>query len=391
MSRETLIYCGQDCILWSELENVCDLMREVEGLLKTKIFYKHHSKVRTLTHGGPRGLQLSHYSPSIATPPLLDLLLSHKSKKSTDPRDKVYALVGISSSRNTFGPIDYSSTVCEVFSHTARHIISTTKKLDVICVKQHNLDLYNLPSWIPDWTRLPAHSPHGLVGLHHHVPAFTASGESLASTSIQNGRILHALGFVISRINVTGADFHRIGAPGDVLPALQVFTEWNEIFFEHKANSPAAVAEFGRTVTCGNWDFENHSEYQEKLTAISSLSNSRIVSESKMVDTDDTSIVMDATSEIEKEATATLISVSLMMNRRRLFLSEDNWSGLGPWDAIEGDKICILLGCRSPVILRKVEEHYILIGEAYVHGYMHGKAMVELEEGKFKLETFEIH
>jgi len=396
MSRETLIFCGQECIPWAELENVCDLMRGVEDLLKTKIFYKSQSKVRTLTHGGPRGLQLSRYSPGATTPPLLDLLLSHKSKKSTDPRDKVYALVGISSSRNSFGPIDYSSPVCEVFCHTARHIISTHKRLDIICVKQHNLDQYGLPSWVPDWTR-PQYG-HGLVGLHHHVPKFSAAGSSLASTSILNGRILEARGFVISRIKSTSTIFKRKGAPSDVLPPLQVFIEWRNLFFKHNPDSPAAVTEFGKTITCGEWDFEDHSEYQRKLAAISSLSTSLTVLhadlavlESERVDQEDTTIVMDQTTELEKEATAALLSVSLMMNRRRFFLSENNWSGLGPWDALEGDAICILFGCRFPLILRKIEDHYILIGEAYVHGYMHGKAMVEFGAGMFKLQTFKIH
>ena len=399
MSRETLILCGQDCIPWAELENVCNIMRREEELLKTQIFYKNHSKVRTLTHGGPRGLQLSRYSPSTITPPLLDLLLSHKSKNSTDARDKVYALVGISSSRNTFGPIDYSLTVCDVFCHTAQHIITTTNRLDLICVKQHNLDFYGLPSWIPDWTRLPPQSGHTLVGLHHHIPAFSAAGESLASTKIlHDGRTLQARGFVISHIKVAGPIYKRRGAPSDVLPALKVLSEWKEMFFENREESTAAFAEFGKIVTCGNWDFKDAFEYQRKLAAINSLSSRPTVPHDRLIEPklesfnqDDRVMVMDPTTNSEKEATAAMLSVSLMMNRRRLFISEENLSGLGPWNAIDGDVICILLGCRFPVVLRKATDHFTLIGEAYVHGYMNGKAMAELSHGKYELDTFEIH
>jgi len=57
---------------------------------------------------------------------------------------------------------------------------------------------------------------------------------------------------------------------------------------------------------------------------------------------------------------------------------------------VEGDLICIPLGCCHPVILRKVEEHYVNLGEAYVDGYMYGEAMEMLERGELKLEEFEL-
>lgn len=134
---------------WSTLENVCDILKAEEQHLQD-IFYDTPSYTHTLLFGGPRGLQLSRYSPTANAPPLLELLYSHKSKKSTDPRDKVYALVGLSSSRKTFGSTDYSRSIREVYTQTVTHIISTSQKLDVICVKQHDINQYGLPSWAPD-------------------------------------------------------------------------------------------------------------------------------------------------------------------------------------------------------------------------------------------------
>lgn len=41
-----------------------------------------------------------------------------------------------------------------------------------------------------------------------------------------------------------------------------------------------------------------------------------------------------------------------------------------------GDLICILLGIEVPLILRPVQTGtYILIGDAYVYGIMHGEHM----------------
>jgi hypothetical protein len=75
---------------------------------------------------------------------------------------------------------------------------------------------------------------------------------------------------------------------------------------------------------------------------------------------------------------------------RNIIVPESNLIGLGPETLKEGDKICVLLGCSMPVILRKVENHYIYIGEAFIDGYMFGKAIEELEQGKHELEDFEL-
>ena len=180
-AKTAMIYCGDEAIPWTTLDNVCDILKTVEPQLRS-LFYTHPSYIRTLTHGGPRGLQLSRYSPHLSAPPLLELLLSHKSKKSTDPKDKVYALVGISSSRHTFGKIDYSLSMREIYTHTARHIITTSQKLDVICVKQHDVDQFSLPSvWTPGFLKLFVTSPEILLSssyallIHPTGAAFTHS------------------------------------------------------------------------------------------------------------------------------------------------------------------------------------------------------------------------
>jgi hypothetical protein len=65
--------------------------------------------------------------------------------------------------------------------------------------------------------------------------------------------------------------------------------------------------------------------------------------------------------------------------------------GVEFWEAQVGDMVCILLGCSIPVVLRPVGNHYTLVGEAYIDGYMYGKGMIELDEGKYQLEDFDIH
>jgi len=65
--------------------------------------------------------------------------------------------------------------------------------------------------------------------------------------------------------------------------------------------------------------------------------------------------------------------------------------GLGTESLCSSDIIVVLLGCDVPVILRKVEDHYVLIGECFVLGLMDGEAMEMLDQREVNLQTFEIH
>ncbi|KAH9203959.1 heterokaryon incompatibility protein-domain-containing protein [Leptodontidium sp. 2 PMI_412] len=409
-SRKATVFCGDDEISWTELDRVCDLLREASDELQS-LFYKHPSYIRTLTFGGPRGLQLSRFSRNISVPPLLELLLSHKSKKSTDPKDKVYALIGVSESDDAFGIIDYSHSVREVYTHTARHIITSTQRLDVICVKQNDVDQYDLPSWAPDWTRPSSNSGATVVGLHHHQPPFTASGDTLANFKfLSHGYVLRVSGFIIATIETIGMAFIQRPRrpPSEVAPILEAFHDWWNIFVGSHSNSTAAQALFGRTISCGNWDHNDPQIYATKLEAIFALSDdllsdsdvlrlnppsrsstlTQLGSSTPSLADDDNSI---QGGEEEKIQLSAILSAGLTMNRRRLFVSQDNLVGLAPACAELGDVICVLLGCRYPVVLRRKGGHYLLVGEAYMDGYMYGEAVRGLTISVDELDGFIIY
>lgn len=65
--------------------------------------------------------------------------------------------------------------------------------------------------------------------------------------------------------------------------------------------------------------------------------------------------------------------------------------GLGPKQLQEGDVIAHLFNCRLPVILRKVQDHYILIGAAYFHGWDGEKIKEGMRDGSLRKQYFEIH
>jgi hypothetical protein len=59
---------------------------------------------------------------------------------------------------------------------------------------------------------------------------------------------------------------------------------------------------------------------------------------------------------------------------RRLFRTAGNYLGIAP-DYLEvGDEVWILSGADTPYVLRKSNRDWRVVGEAYVHGIMHGQA-----------------
>ena len=96
---------------------------------------------------------------------------------------------------------------------------------------------------------------------------------------------------------------------------------------------------------------------------------------------------------------------------RYLFFTSKGLLELGPEEAQPRDVVTVMLGCSVPVLLRKVENHYEVLGEACeyrtltskeqrasfhsitdidVHGIMEGEAMEELREGTVALTKLDL-
>lgn len=396
-------YYGSDAIPWSGLVEICDKLSDARALLRRVIYHDKPASLFGLITGGPKNLVLSENAPlpfsEEAAPSLLELLSSHMAKGATLQHDKVYGIVGVSADRDSFGKIDYSRSVRDTFIHTARHIISTTGRLDVICMQQNDDNVHGLPSWVTDWERRNLFPAHRVMGLRYRTPSFAASGALPSTVSFSNnGEILTAAGFLIDTIRAVSEPLYVHGPESDVLPTLEKFHNWWDLFIHSIGSSPEDLAVFQRTFCGGAWapsysegDFkENQSQRLALFFGLTRRLLPHLVSVeppipwTKLVDVEEDDFQ-------ERQERAMVSSAALRMHAKRLVISDTKLTGLAPQLAEVGDRIVVLLGCNFPVVLRKVDSYWELIGEIYVDGIMDGEAMEDLRLGKYNGQDFEIH
>lgn len=77
-------------------------------------------------------------------------------------------------------------------------------------------------------------------------------------------------------------------------------------------------------------------------------------------------------------------------NRTTFFHTSEGDQGSASENVEVGDVVVVLLGSRVPMILRQSGSAYRLISDAYVEGFMDGKAVDMFENGELERRSFEI-
>lgn len=288
--------------------------------------------------------------------------------KCTDPRDRVYGLLGFASDASAHHiSLDYSKTCLQVYLDTAVALI----KKDISIMTLHNTcsedRLVGLPSWAPDWSR-PFATP--LISIIREDISYKASGSTRANFDF--------LGLQDSSLalSATGCVFDLIVQP-----------EAEEMLDESKGAHPLdhTLQRMGHFTSTANQSIFCQSQDSTDIdrdvlrAACEGVKDTEDGGLQLATDEDFESICMelDTLSHGTSESSTVRRAMGTMkscLKGRRLFITMGGRFGLGPKDLAQRDVLAILFGLDIPLILRETEENvYRVIGNDFVGGVMHGE------------------
>ncbi|KAK5136505.1 hypothetical protein LTR08_002849 [Meristemomyces frigidus] len=305
---------------------------------------------------------------------LIEPLLLFSWKSSTDPRDKLYGLLGLQSGKIPTPVLpDYTASLQKIFSCFAADTVTTQGWLVPLCLDLTQ-QLPDLPSWVPDWTK-PRDDPVAYA-VARFVWSFsykTANGLTGAAT-VEEGFTLAVGGLHFDTIASMGREY-VLG--DDIADQLHILDAWKDMvkLNEHASSAYHAGGDlkqaFWRTMFADRFHADDkpralipndidrlNSFLDEMRVTLAEYGNDALIG--------------------QNEAMASHV---IAVFDRRLFQTSNGWIGVCPKAAQVGDEVYILGGCPVPVILRAVSDHdladqlYRTVGHCYVHGIMYGEAV----------------
>ncbi|KAI8716169.1 HET domain-containing protein [Fusarium sp. LHS14.1] len=395
-------------------------LHPLEGLGTLRAMFSHE---RILTNGLPLSVLIDSSNKSLAT----------------NPRDKVYGLLGLANDdAQSSLTIDYNKSVRDIYEEFTRYLIFSEQKLNIL--SRQGLDI------IPQWDQSGSYAPPGLpvFKLQRHtenvdsswIRHFSLVEPPYRPTPFLPDWLPRAVGYDASLssdpIGTSDRQPGELGICGtevDVVKECQRawymnpcsatwLKDWKAIlsvFF--KASRAASSTSEGKaklqfdkdpwTSNDPEWYLPYNPKYGAHKTMKEAIWRTLIGDQifqiterapgycSRLFDgyidavqgrTGHFRIPEGTNTTLEKEIS--LFSkfvdrMDTMLYRGSAFSTSDGWIGIGPNIMRAGDLIVLLSGGNVPHVLRLCGcgDHYVLIGECYVEGIMYGEMMTALQKG----------
>jgi hypothetical protein len=370
-------------------------------------------------------------------PSLSTLLWRFRSFQATDPRDKVYSLLGLleNCGSRTAITADYEISVEECYRRAAVAILLENVPSDLLNAYT-DADLHghgSFPSWVPNWNMqlkllyIPVIRDsvpiRVLAGKEHSYQSFKASGQTIERPLIKNDFILSVSGLVIDQITelteacTVLADLYlqlpnedhkvRIATsrkvqllsylPGCLwayyfITGCYYIGGWCDILLSWEAFALNTISPAGAdplmvfcTTLCGSYlppeeALKHYRDLQWLLRRTRIVYRLRHLGLHKL-QTPYWVIVGLALASFtyldrhyEYQAYKNpLVTSDSLMHHRRLAKSSQGYLALVPEHTLVGDRLALLDAGLTPLVLRPRGAQCLLVGDSYVHGLMYGE------------------
>ncbi|KAH7409330.1 heterokaryon incompatibility protein-domain-containing protein [Cadophora sp. MPI-SDFR-AT-0126] len=370
--------------------------------------------------------------------PLTNLIRQMRPSKATDPRDKIFALLGMAleaeGSEDPRLKPDYSKSLEETYRDVSRFLIEHERSLQILSAvcwvpdprspltwkhtsNESEFGTETLssiewgppdekvvfPSWVPRWDCPNIALP--LVDRQDHGTFFRASGDislCLIPSADENALIVKGLEIDVVTC-VSDVAFSRLIGYEPHQTAID--RAWQEMGSKATTIYPEdnRLDIFHLTLTAGlmlnQKEAENDATYQGSVRAFrkkmprycqakggfevmaSGSKDENFLISNVSVDPEVVEIAEDieVLTDMTGDPDAYLRLVEDYCSERQFFITGNGRMGLGPKGLLPEDHVCILFGGDTPYVLRKTESCWKFVGECYVHGVMKGEAVKDLK------------
>ena len=384
LAKRAQVQCGSHEMPWDYL-----VAAEI-------IIVKHHLTSAVDIDPGPITAMQAYRNATVngERPSLLELMSSSRSNQSTDPRDKVYGLLGIAADieAHEIDP-DYTLPVGDIYRNLAVLYIRKQNNLDVLsAVEDYRWRVYKkLPSWVPDWTAHPRSTPFlsqpqrwQFFASAKSSPQISFSTSPLTSILRVRGKILDTVSRAGSadvpmRDNIPGARDTSYFRQTLVLGAVAQRQHWENLVNEletYPTGEETPMEAYQHTVIAeGKLESDHTPEDLPRLYGAwkkywKYILNYRF-----------SNLPAHVPPEELEERERAMVYIQAWRDAfrfRRFVITEKGYMGLTNYSVRPDDKVCILYGGKTIYILREGRrKEYRFIGEAYFRGLMQGQGMAK--------------
>ncbi|KXT16508.1 hypothetical protein AC579_1338 [Pseudocercospora musae] len=423
VSSRILIQCGSQLIDWWTFYFGFLVTQKLKRVARLGPAYYRNLVLMSGTRHSIHSQADNKFKDQVPDLQLLPLLQAYRGYLATDPRDKVFALFGITSTElsSLDLSINYNLSAEQVYIDIATALLKNSAQLDILSIphgSSSNLPP-TLPSWVPNWDDNTT-QPYPLAGDQNAANAsmsvnplrvFTASGPSSPIKTISfsaEGHNLHVQGYKISTITalaqpvkISMEDLQMslvIGSLDDIGAMLKLLTRFFDVFKwlcatmeEWKDVAGIGTNEIKECFARTLWADLNLSscvqdceQWLSKLEGFGKIINRLPSLELQDVDSEEelTTLMlalMPVIGKFDLEEMSRLkdvVCVHVFSRRLARLEGEGLELGLVPEEAEVGDQVVLMEGGSTPFVLRPDENgdgKGRLIGECFVNGAMYGE------------------
>lgn len=289
-------------------------------------------------------------------PTLGEMLERSHPFQATDPRDKVYSLLGLTGDNDKIAlTVDYKCRTEDLYISVASKIVQSVSDASILYGCLH-VKSYVLPSWVPDWSTWLFGSHGAAMGR-----GYNACGPTIAEASV-HGIEMHVSGCLVDKIVYLGEPIGQYYGGLDMsLKERKAFVSRERAGLSHLAQTlegDQSVDEvFWRTLI-GNITLQQELATKE----YGLLYDAHLAYEG-----------LNSPEETRAAAQEFCDAVRRRSRYRRLVVTEKGYIGGVPETARVGDWVNTFDGENILFVVRPQGDNFEYIGHAYVHGLMNGE------------------